>query len=1278
MMRYFLIKIKYLFFFPTLFLFVGLVLGYDNIITHPQITDVAIKIYQNKTGENLTSEQAQWIIKGSVDEDADPRYLNHYYDPTTGKGLDDFDERFQRNFTGMSAKEWAKTQSGVISHSGDYSESTILKNYRDENYKRAYQGIGHILHLIQDMSVPAHTRNDSHAEGDPYENWAKQNGKINLGESGFVSVDNLDQAFDELALFSHNNFFSKSTVNIDGHNNYKKVRKFEDGIDVEYLINNINGQDYYLAYSENSKAVNPTYTVKNNKIHYDYWQILHPRAVGYSAGVIDYFIKQFEQIDAEKQAQQDSGLLASIWNKTKTTFSNLDNNAMYIWGDIFMPARGALEDTWDFVGESYRDIKNEIFPKIGNPQSNIANIGQQLENLNQDAVQKNQTIEGQMTLADEGQASGFDNDVIIGPQVQQGQQPQEIRQSQPQPQNQSQPEIIHAPFYRAPEVIHAPYQGRQEIAVGIPNDNTPSQTFIFTGGGPDNQSGQEQDLDDKTVQDDDNTDEDNQDQNQDNLPDPNNEPDEQPKQEEPKQDEPKQEDPQPQPDPGPILPDINFYLTEYDVRKPNFILNWEDRNNVAQRWELEYKLGPNFNWASIALANSSELIANSYMFTAEYDDLTYYFRVRAQYDGSNFSDWVELPVDISSKPVVINEIAWMGTQASHNDEWIELANKTDQEINLADWVLKISNGNSVSDVNLTGKIAPNGFYLLERTNDSTIPNISADQIFTGAISNNEGAWIELDDANNVLIDNAYIVSAGENGSKKTSERVSIWTAGINKNNWKTYSGQGGVARDADGNAILGTPRSRNSVADEFLALNASPDKSRIFLKSRGTILIENGIQIPAGVEMLIEPGSVLKFGYQGSLTVLGELVAKGTAEENIVFTSTSDDMYGADINGDDPIITSWMGVNFLESSKGRLDNVILRYVGSAFIFNAVYVNKADVKISNSIFENNSENVLVFDYANADISSSEFRNNIGHAVSVAYASANISSSIFKDNTGAGLWFGGSDGDVSISSSSFTGNKVPVETNRLTDFSMTGNTMSNNASNGILVYGGVAEDKSSITISADMPFVFVNSGSVDEGKTLNLSPGTVFKFEQRFFNVYGSLNAIGTSEQLVVFTSLNDDVYGGDANNDGDATMPGASSWYGIHFMDGENSILDNVIVKYAGLGSSGVYVEPEVGNFILSNSTISDSVIGATIASDGATIENVIVSNNSEIGLNVAANNATVSDATFQSNGKAFQSSSAYMDTILLSNLIFNGNANNYFIDGNTYDAWPEDLTVPLP
>ncbi|MBU2416696.1 hypothetical protein KKA89_01745, partial [Patescibacteria group bacterium] len=131
-----------------LLLFTVVVFGYDHLITHPKLTNGAITIYNNQTSNKLTNQQQNWIVEGSIAEDTDPRYLNHYYDPTTGQGLNG----------GISAKQWAQVQGSI---SGDYSEKAILENYKQGNYKRAYQGVGHILHLIQDMSVPAHTRNDS-------------------------------------------------------------------------------------------------------------------------------------------------------------------------------------------------------------------------------------------------------------------------------------------------------------------------------------------------------------------------------------------------------------------------------------------------------------------------------------------------------------------------------------------------------------------------------------------------------------------------------------------------------------------------------------------------------------------------------------------------------------------------------------------------------------------------------------------------------------------------------------------------------------------------------------------------------------------------------------------------------------------------------------------------------------------------------------------------------------------------------------------------------------
>src|SRR4030042_901353 len=99
--------------------------------------------------------------------------------------------------------------------------------------------------------------------------------------------------------------------------------------------------------------------------------------------------------------------------------------------------------------------------------------------------------------------------------------------------------------------------------------------------------------------------------------------------------------------------------------------------------------------------------------------------------------------------IVINEISWMGTVESSNDEWMELYNNTGSAINLNDWVLK--SADDVPKINLQGEIKPGGFYLLERTDDNTLSDITADQIYTGALEN-AGEKLELYDNAGNLID----------------------------------------------------------------------------------------------------------------------------------------------------------------------------------------------------------------------------------------------------------------------------------------------------------------------------------------------------------------------------------------------------------------------------------------------------------------------------------------------------------------------------------------------
>jgi len=82
----------------------------------------------------------------------------------------------------------------------------------------------------------------------------------------------------------------------------------------------------------------------------------------------------------------------------------------------------------------------------------------------------------------------------------------------------------------------------------------------------------------------------------------------------------------------------------------------------------------------------------------------------------------------AQRSVLINEIAWAGTAASSNDEWIELYNPGEEEISLDGWHLTAADG--TPDIALSGAIPAGGYFLLERSDDNTISNIPADETYT--------------------------------------------------------------------------------------------------------------------------------------------------------------------------------------------------------------------------------------------------------------------------------------------------------------------------------------------------------------------------------------------------------------------------------------------------------------------------------------------------------------------------------------------------------------------
>lgn len=147
----------------------------------------------------------------------------------------------------------------------------------------------------------------------------------------------------------------------------------------------------------------------------------------------------------------------------------------------------------------------------------------------------------------------------------------------------------------------------------------------------------------------------------------------------------------------------------------------------------------------------------------------------------------------SHQKVIINEVAWMGGISGANDEWIELKNISSEAVDISGYQL-IDQDEKIKIVfNSNSKIPAGGFYLLERADDSTVPEVVADVIYSGVLSN-ENESLRLFNSQCNLIDEVLAKSnwpAGDNAAKKTMERGSDF-------NWHTSS------------VIGGTPKKENS------------------------------------------------------------------------------------------------------------------------------------------------------------------------------------------------------------------------------------------------------------------------------------------------------------------------------------------------------------------------------------------------------------------------------------------------------------------------------------
>lgn len=282
--------------------------------------------------------------------------------------------------------------------------------------------------------------------------------------------------------------------------------------------------------------------------------------------------------------------------------------------------------------------------------------------------------------------------------------------------------------------------------------------------------------------------------------------------------------------------------------------------------------------------------------------------------------------------------------------------------------------------------------------------------------------------------------------------------------------------------------------------------------------------------LVIEPGVVVKSlkSYQPYRVVdNGKVLANGTDEKPIVFTSQFDNAHGCDNTGDGtpPKAGDWGQFLFLDVTGSELNHCHF-YYGGGLLLATVEVNNSTVKITDCVFAYNKggdhfgySGALDLNKANEDC---VVKNNIFYS--------NILPMSIKAN-------------LSIDNSN--------------SFSKPGDNSIINQMNGIFTNDYFIDKHVSWT-ETEVAFVIGNGSSlrIDDNSSLSLGVDVVLKVVEGsaidLINTEGKINnhnGVG-----VYFTSIRDDSKKGDTNGDGNETFPVDGDWDGV--------IIDHAPIEYA--------------------------------------------------------------------------------------------------------------------
>lgn len=253
--------------------------------------------------------------------------------------------------------------------------------------------------------------------------------------------------------------------------------------------------------------------------------------------------------------------------------------------------------------------------------------------------------------------------------------------------------------------------------------------------------------------------------------------------------------------------------------------------------------------------------------------------------------------------------------------------------------------------------------------------------------------------------------------------------------------------------------------------------------------------VSSNATLTILPGVVIKSTINtnnSEIRVVGGLIANGTQNEKIIFTSANDDSNGGDYNNDGntttPNRSNWRGVRIINNSKlVSIKNCDFRYGGYYY----------DQNYSMMSFESVNSNVF------------------------------IDSCVFQQISGSALNISGSSKPTIRNTSIINVGEYPVRLDMFSEPVFQNITFSN------VGYRSIGVNSQTYSINDTVPvrnlggfnnitYSIISEVTVNSGTTITIPQGLVFK--GGYWNVNGKLIVNGTSSSPVVFTHISDDNYG----------------------------------------------------------------------------------------------------------------------------------------------------------